>query len=121
MTPEGVKGEPIMDVAETRQGETLVLGLNGRMDSNTAPVFEKHILGRIEGGDTDLVVDFADVDFVSSAGLRVMLMAAKRIKAAKGRMIVCGLNEGITKVFEVSGFMAIFTVHPTREDAFSAL
>lgn len=109
-----------MDVTESRQGDTLVLELSGRIDSNTAAHFEKHLIGSIEAGEVDLVADFAGVDFVSSAGLRVMLMAAKRIKAAKGRLFLCGLSDSITKVFEVSGFLSIFIIHPSRQDALAA-
>lgn len=110
-----------MDIMEIRSGDTLVIEINGRIDSNTAASFEKQLLGSIEGGEADLLVDFRDVDFVSSAGLRVMLMAAKRVKAAKGRLIICGLSDSITRVFEVSGFLSIFTIYPSRQDAIAAL
>jgi len=109
-----------MDIIETRSGDTLILALAGRLDTNTSGAFEKELIGRIEGGESDLVLDFVGLDFVSSAGMRILLMAAKRIRAAKGRMVLCGVSEAIYNVFQISGFVAILTIVPTRNDALAA-
>ncbi len=109
-----------MDITETRRGDTLVLALAGRLDTSTAGAFEKDLLGRIEDGENDLVLDFDRLVFVSSAGMRVLLMAAKRIRAAKGRMVLCGVSEDIHNVFQISGFVAVLTIVPTRNDALAA-
>lgn len=109
-----------MHIGESTHNTMLVVTIEGRLDSTTSPEFEKHILGRIEAGQTDILVDFGALDFISSAGLRVMLMAAKRVKAAKGRMALCGLNDNIAKVFEISGFLSIFTVYPDKQSALAA-
>jgi anti-sigma B factor antagonist len=106
-----------MEIKESDHGDTLVVVLSGRLDSTTAPEFERHIIGRIESGRNEVVIDFAALEFISSAGLRVMLMAAKRVKAGKGRLSLCALNDNIAKVFEISGFLAIFTIYPDSSAA----
>ena len=101
-----------MEIKESDHGGTLVVALSGRLDSTTAPEFERHIIGRIESGRNEVVIDFGALEFISSAGLRVMLMAAKRVKASDGRLSLCALNANIAKVFEISGFLAIFAIYP---------
>lgn len=101
-----------MEIRESDHGGTLVVMLSGRLDSTTAPEFERHIIGRIESGRNEVVIDFGALEFISSAGLRVMLMAAKRVKAGDGRLSLCALNANIAKVFEISGFLAIFAIYP---------
>ncbi|MDD3518181.1 MAG: STAS domain-containing protein [Chromatiales bacterium] len=105
-----------MQVIDETVGDVLVVKPGGRLDSNTSPSFEKHLLERLEG-TTSLIVDFADLDYISSAGLRVLLMAAKRAKQTNGRMIICNLRGPIREVFEISGFMSILTVCDDRDAA----
>lgn len=109
-----------MEITETRNGDTLLLDVAGRLDTSTSGVFEKELIGRIEAGESDLVLDFGRLDFVSSAGMRILLMAAKRIRAAKGRMVLCELSEEIYNVFQISGFVAVLTIFPSRSDALAA-
>ena len=106
-----------MEIIETRDGDTLVLGVAGRLDANTSSTFEKELIGRILSGENNLVLDFERLDFISSAGMRVLLMAAKRIRAAKGRMVLCSVAEDICNVFQISGFTAVLTIVPGRSDA----
>ena len=87
-----------------------VLSPEGRLDSNNAESFEQLVIGKIDGGEIHLVIDFSGLDYISSAGLRVLLMAAKRIKANAGAMALCGLKAHIHEVFEISGFLPILTI-----------
>lgn len=105
-----------MQVTDETLGDTLVVKPEGRLDSNTSPSFEKHILEKIEG-TRKLVVDFANLDYISSAGLRVLLMAAKRARQTSGNMAICNLKGPIREVFEISGFMSILTVCQDRDEA----
>jgi len=93
----------------------------GRIDSNTAGQFEQELLTRIEAGEARVVLDFSALDYISSAGLRVVLMAAKRTQAAQGALALCGLNESIREVFEISGFLSILTVCEGRDEALLAV
>lgn len=107
-----------MEVVEETVGEVLVIRPVGRLDGSSSPDFEKRLLGHIEGGRHRLVLDLAQLDYVSSAGLRVMLLAAKKTAAAKGSVALCGLKDRIREVLEISGFTSLFKIHP---DAAAAL
>lgn len=110
-----------MEVTERRDGEVTVLELVGKLDSNTAKGFEERLMGLIDKGNSRLVLDFGRLDYISSAGLRVLLMAAKRLKAASGRMALCGMSEHIREVFEISGFSSIFAIHGTQQESVAAV
>ena len=88
------------------QGKKMEVALEGRMDSATAPEFEKEIFPKLDGV-TELVLDFTDLAYLSSAGLRVLLSCQN---AAKGSMVVKHVNEIIMEVFEATGFDSILTV-----------
>jgi|JFJP01.1.fsa_nt_gi anti-anti-sigma factor len=105
-----------MQIKETQQNDLLIMSLTGRLDSTTSPDFEKQILSRL-GEHSHLVLDFSDLDYISSAGLRVLLLAAKKIKQASGSLILCALKEHLREVFEISGFLTILDVRPSLADA----
>jgi len=93
----------------------------GRLDSGTGPAFEKDLLANIEGGARRLLLDFSELQYISSAGLRIVLLAAKRMKSSGGRLALCSLNRQITEVFEISGFNAIVDILPSYDDAVARL
>ncbi|HLJ65178.1 MAG TPA: STAS domain-containing protein [Stellaceae bacterium] len=82
----------------------------GRLDSLSGPAFEKELLAHIEGGCRQMVLDFSGLNYISSAGLRVVLVAAKRMKAAGGKLVLASLNAQIHEVFEISGFNRILEI-----------
>jgi anti-anti-sigma factor len=94
---------------------------HGRIDSATGPAFERDVLQQIEGGHRRLLLDFVDLVYISSAGLRIVLLAAKRMKSAGGRLVLCSLNPQINEVFEISGFSRILDILPSRDAALSIL
>ena len=89
----------------------------GRLDSAACPAFETEIVGCLNAGSQRLLFDFSELDYISSAGLRVVLMAAKRLKESGGKMALCSLNEMIKEVFEVSGFDRILDIEPNADSA----
>ena len=97
-----------MNITEHQGEGTLLLGLEGRLDTNTAPQLESIVKGRLEG-ITRLELDFAGLDYLSSAGLRVIL-SAQKIMNHKGIMIKRNVNDTIMEVFEVTGFSDILTI-----------
>jgi anti-anti-sigma factor len=94
---------------------------HGRIDSVTGAAFEHDVLEQIDGGQRRLLLDFADLVYISSAGLRIVLLAAKRMKSAGGRLVLCSLNPQITEVFEISGFNRILDIQSSRDAALSLL
>lgn len=107
-------------IEQERAGDVLVIAPAGRIDSVTAKTLEAAVLDVVAGGANRLVVDLAAVDYVSSAGLRVILLAGKKAKASGGTLVLAGLKQTIRDVFEISGFLRLFEVRETREEAVAA-
>lgn len=110
-----------MEIAESKEGGTIVLAPSGRLDSNSSKQMEDCLLGHISQGANSLVVDFVDLAFISSAGLRVLLMGAKRMKKSGGKLALCSLDPNILEVFKVSGFDRIFVISEDRAEALKAV
>jgi anti-anti-sigma factor len=102
----------------TRRIESVTLvHLAGNLDTESADSAEQTLKGLIDGGTTRILVNLAGVEFVSSAGLRVLLVTAKRLRGTDGALRISNLNEMVNQVFEISGFTAILSVFPTEEAA----
>lgn len=95
----------------------VVASARGRIDSSTAALFEEQLKGALAQEPQALIVELAQVEYMSSAGLRVLLMTAKRCKAEHRRMILCAMSAGIREVFDISGFSAIFDIEENAEAA----
>jgi anti-anti-sigma factor len=100
-----------------KHGDSLVVRIKGRMDTFTAPDFEKACACWVEQGDTSLVVDLEGLEYISSAGLRSILVAAKRLQANGGRMRFCCLTGMVQKVFSLANFAAMFPTYESLEQA----
>ena len=109
-----------IEVAEERDGDVLVLLPAGRLDSGNARSFESIVMDFISSGERRVVVDFSRLEFISSSGLRVLLIAAKALKARKGTLVLCAMQNHIEEVFRISGFHRIIPIKPTREAARAA-
>ncbi|MFW5490536.1 MAG: STAS domain-containing protein [Desulfovibrio sp.] len=109
-----------MDIQEKTDDGILVLSISGRLDSATSPVFEENLLGKIKAGNTRLVLDFGPLEYISSAGLRVLLKATRELKTTGGIMVICSVRDYIQEVFDLSGFSSVFTMTGTLEDAQAA-
>lgn len=97
-----------MNIVKKRDGSKLTMTVEGRLDTTTAPQLEAEVKSSL-GGVTELVMDFAQLEYLSSAGLRVLL-SAQKIMNKQGAMAVRHVNETIQEVFEVTGFVDILTV-----------
>ena len=106
-----------MEVLEKRQDGICILELLGRLDSNTSPEFEKKLFEVIDDGTRSVVVDFASLDYISSAGLRVLLKAAKELKRSDGKIVLCSMKDYIKEVFEIAGFVSLFPITSSVIDA----
>lgn len=97
-----------MTIDKQLNGSELTLALTGRLDTTTAPELEAVIKENITGV-TNLVMDFAGLEYISSAGLRVILGAQKTMNK-QGEMVIRNVNETINEVFEITGFIDILTI-----------
>ena len=97
-----------------------VLAPARRLDSATAPDFETELLRRIDEGAGCVLLDCSGMDYISSAGLRVILRAGKRLKAGGGRLALCGLTEDCREAFRISGFDALFPLYGSVDEGMRA-
>lgn len=97
-----------MNINKTQNETTLILDLEGRLDTTTAPQLEAELKASINN-ITELIMDFSALEYLSSAGLRVIL-AAQKVMNKQGRMTIRNVNETIMEVFEITGFVDILTI-----------
>ena len=109
-----------MDVYEQRRADTLILQPTGRLDSNSAQDLQGELTRRLSDGETSIVLDLKDLDYISSAGLRVLLLIGKELQKKNGRLSLCALNNTVREVFEISGFISLFPIHTSVDDAIGA-
>ena len=106
-----------MEITSEPKEDVTIVRFEGNLDTNTSTDAQEYLNGAIEGGASKVVVCFEKVDFVSSAGLRVLLATAKKLGGGGGSLRVCGLNETVAEVFEISGFSTILNVFPSETEA----
>ena len=106
-----------MEISERKVGEACVVGINGRLDSATSDSLAQRLHHLIDGGERRLVIDGEKLDYISSTGLRVLLVAAKRLKAVDGRIVLSSLKPHILEVFEIAGFKSIFPIYENTDQA----
>lgn len=97
-----------MTINEIKQGSALKLMVEGRIDTTTSPELEKHLSANLNG-ISELVIDFAGVEYISSSGLRVLL-SAQKVMNKQGTMKLIHVSDLVNEVFEVTGFSEILTI-----------
>jgi anti-anti-sigma factor len=110
-----------MDIREEKHGNVCVVAPRGRLDVATSPGLAERLDKLIGGSQPRLLVDFSDVEFVSSAGLRVILATMKKIKAANGSFALCGLRPPVQEVLDITGFTPLIDIHPDVSTALAAM
>ena len=110
-----------MELIEQKQGNVLVAAFNGRLDASNSGATQDRVVSLIDQGEHRLVLDLEHLDYISSAGLRVLLVAAKKLKIANGKIALCGLQESIREIFEIAGFIDMFPIVGTRAQAVAAV
>lgn len=109
-----------MEITEERRNGLVILSVQGRLDASNAGVLESKFLTLIAGGDRRFVLDGARLDYISSAGLRVLLVARKRLGPSDGVIVLCALKEQIKEIFDIAGFSSIFSIYGTQDEALAA-
>ena len=109
-----------MHVSEDRYGDALVLTPVGRVDNSTTDGLKSdldtHVATCRKGGDR-LILDFSKVDYISSVGLRVLMLAAKKVREQEGMIVVAGLQPVVREIFQISRFNLVFQCFGTVRDA----
>ena len=110
-----------MNITETKKGDTVVVGADGNLDAQTEKDFQESVLGVIGRGEKSILLDFSKVPYMSSAGLRAVLIIAKQQKESGGKLAVSGLQENVAEIFSVSGFDAIVDIYSDVDAALQGL
>ena len=109
-----------MDINDRMEGDVAVVEIHGDIDTNTAPEAQGLILPVLEG-NPKLLLDVTDVEYMSSAGLRVMLLLYRRVASQGGKIVLVGLSEEIRDTMDVTGFLGFFTTCDTIAEGVEAL
>lgn len=108
-----------MEISTRTSNDIHIVAIAGNLDSTTSPEAQKALDAVLAGART-VALDFSELDYISSAGLRVLLGAAKQLRASGGTLRMFGLNQSVREVFEISGFSAILAVYPSEAEALGA-
>lgn len=106
-----------VQIHTSKEGKATVVQLQGKVDATSAPSVEQALVGAIDQGEKKLVIDCASLDFISSAGLRSLLLAVKKMKSAGGTIALAALQPHVKEVFDISGFSSLFVIHGSKADA----
>jgi anti-anti-sigma factor len=110
-----------MEIAQERDGDVVVVRLSGRLDSAAAPSAEQRLGDALTGEPPRLAIDMSKLAYISSAGLRVLLIVGRKVQQQKGKLALCGLATNVREVFAASGFDTIFAIEPDAASAVAAV
>ena len=110
-----------IDVKTERKDDVLSIWVGGRLDGSNSEEFEADVKGAIAAGDRAVVLDLADLAYVSSSGLRAILLTAKTLWDREAEFVICSVPRSVLEVLEISGFDKLITVQPDRHDALANL
>ena len=122
-----------MEITECQTGDIVTLCLCGKLDTISAKAFEEKILTRIESGTRFFVIDVSQLEYIGSAGLRVFVIASKRLNGVNGKIVLCGFKKTIPyytlnrpqdpvrEAFDIAGFSTIFSSYGSHDDAIKNL
>jgi anti-anti-sigma factor len=109
-----------MQIFTRTNNDIHIVSIAGSLDSTTSPEAQKS-LDAVLAGAKKVALDFSELDYISSAGLRVLLGAAKHLRASGGKLGMFGLNQSVREVFEISGFSTILSIYQSEAEALGAM
>ena len=106
-----------MDITVDEVGDNKVVRIAGKLDNQTSPDTQEQLTQHIQDGATKVLLDFEKLNYISSSGLRVLLVAHKRLEGNSGQVRICNPNTMVREVFDTSGFSEIFSVYGSQAEA----
>ena len=106
-----------MDITVNVEGDINLVSLEGNFDISAAEQFDAELITLVDGGARKIILDFSEVKFVASTGLRMILKAAQRMKAENGLLRICCVNKTVMEVFQMTGFDTILDISDTVDTA----
>lgn len=110
----------MLNVSESTEGDIVVISIEGRLDTATSADFDFALEPHTDKA-TRMLVDLAGIQYVSSAGLRVFLMLAKKLQKTGGKLVLCNMSSSVREVFDIAGFSKILHIESDRDDGLKAL
>ena len=110
-----------MEIIQKEENGIVAITIKGRLDADSSPEAEKVVKDALEGQTTRVLFNLASLEYLSSAGLRVLLGAAKEMRRKDGKIVLCALNEFVKEIFEVSGFQSLIPIADSVESGIELL
>ena len=110
-----------MELTERKDNDVTVLEVIGRVDSVTAPDLGVRLTSILSTPPRRVLIDFNKLEYISSAGFRVLFLASKQAGESGGRLALCGLSAKALELFSIAGFLKLFTIAPTRDQGVAGL
>ena len=110
-----------MEIVEQQSGEITIVEIKGRIDSNTAKAFDQRLTNLIKTGRARLIIDFKNIIYISSAGFRSLLVAARLVEETNGTLALCSLSAETQRLFDLGAFTDLFVIYSSREEGLSKL
>jgi len=106
-----------MEIVTNWEENIMVLKLRGRLDTNASMDFEQQVEEAIKFSKKNMILDFSELEYICSSGLRVIIQAAKKLKTLQGELVLCSMEDYIKEVFEISGFDSFLMIFASKEEA----
>lgn len=110
-----------MDLREDTSGDVTILEVTGRIDSTTAPVLGEKLTTSLTTPKHRLVLDLRQLEYISSAGFRILLLAGRRAEETDARLVLCSVTGKVRQLFDLGGFLDLFVISDSREEAIRAM
>lgn len=106
-----------LNIEFSQQDPFVIIHLEGRLDATTSPVLEKQLADQLQVKGAKLIIDFTQVDYLSSAGMRLLLSISKKAKANESKIAFCCINDEVMEIIKMAGFERILSIFSSQEDA----
>jgi len=110
-----------MEIREEQHNNIIIMAVEGKLDSVTSQGLEDRILELIDTGTKKFILDFAQLDYISSAGLRVLLVAAKKLNTVAGKIVFTSMREDIKEIFNIAGLTEYYPIYRNRAEALAEM
>jgi anti-sigma B factor antagonist len=110
-----------MNISERKEGSAMIVGFSGRLDANTSQELQDKLIKIVDNGENALVINCTQLEYVSSAGLRVFLTVLKKLTSINGKLALFGCKDSIKQIFDISGFTSLFQLFESKDEAVNSV
>jgi anti-anti-sigma factor len=109
--------DSLIDITQEENGDVVIIRVSGRLDATSSPILERQVMALIDAGKNLLVMNFANVEYLSSAGMRLLLAATKKLKSQDGKILISSVMDNVMEVIKMAGFDHILHLFDSEADA----